>query len=176
MERDLLVVSIAAIQLNTAINAEFSMRSGYSASGADAGLLEIFIRARQHSRRPRDVAGAFAPRIGMRADRMFERHFVAYGVRIGLCADSRALLDTLEHDPVHMHLPFGWRAVEHHEPDARVSVRDELLSGVGWSVSVIPCVRRLGTPGRCQAKLCSSQRWRNACHVGRERGQACGCS
>ena len=30
---------------------------------------------------------------------MFERHFVAYGVRIGLRADCRALLDTLEQDP-----------------------------------------------------------------------------
>jgi hypothetical protein len=69
-------------------------------------------------------------RIAMRADRMFERHFVVYGVRIGLCADSRALLDTLEHDPVRMHLPFGWRAVEDHEPDASVSVRYELLIGV----------------------------------------------
>ena len=36
----------------------------------------------------------------MRGDRMFERHFVAYGVRIGLRADCRALLDTLEQDPV----------------------------------------------------------------------------
>ena len=29
-----------------------------------------------------------------------------------------------------MHLPFGWRAVEDHEPDAPVSVRYELLTGV----------------------------------------------
>ena len=35
----------------------------------------------------------------MKGDRMFERHFVAYGVRIGLRVDCRALLDTLEHDP-----------------------------------------------------------------------------
>ena len=34
--------------------------------------------------------------------RMFERHFVAYGVRIGLRVDCRALLDTLEQDPVRM--------------------------------------------------------------------------
>ena len=32
-------------------------------------------------------------------DQMIERHFVAYGVRIGLRVDCRALLDTLEHDP-----------------------------------------------------------------------------
>jgi len=29
-----------------------------------------------------------------------------------------------------MHLPFGWRAVEDHEPDAPVSVRYELVAGV----------------------------------------------
>ena len=29
-----------------------------------------------------------------------------------------------------MHLPFGWRAVEDHEPDAPVSVRYELITGV----------------------------------------------
>ena len=33
------------------------------------------------------------------ADWMFERHFVAYGVRIGLRVDCRALLDTLDQDP-----------------------------------------------------------------------------
>ncbi len=60
---------------------------------------------------------------------MFERHFVVYGVRIGLRVDCRALLDTLEHDPAGMHLPFGWRAVEDHEPDAPVAVRYELLTG-----------------------------------------------
>ena len=61
---------------------------------------------------------------------MFERHFVAYGVRIGLRVNCRELLDTLEQDPERMHLPFGWRAVEDHEPDAPVSVRYELLTGV----------------------------------------------
>ena len=30
---------------------------------------------------------------------MVERHFVAYGVRIGFRADCRALLDTLEREP-----------------------------------------------------------------------------
>ena len=61
---------------------------------------------------------------------MFERHFIAYGVRIGLLADSRPLFDALELDSEGMHLPFGWRAVEDHEPDAPVSVRYELLTGV----------------------------------------------
>jgi len=60
---------------------------------------------------------------------MFERHFVAYGVRIGLRTDSRALLDALEQDPVRIPLPFGWRMVGDHEPDAPVSVRYELLTG-----------------------------------------------
>ena len=69
-------------------------------------------------------------RIGMMGHRMFERHFVAYGVRIGLRADCRALLDTLEQDPVRLHLPFGWSAVGDHEPDAPVFVRYELLTGV----------------------------------------------
>jgi hypothetical protein len=66
----------------------------------------------------------------MRADRMFERHFVAYGVRIGLRVESRALLDTLEQHPQRMHLPFGWRAVEDHESDAALAVRYDLLTGV----------------------------------------------
>jgi hypothetical protein len=65
----------------------------------------------------------------MRSGSMFERHFVAYGVRIGLGVDARALLDTLERHPQRMHLPFGWRAVEVHEPDAPVNVRYELLTG-----------------------------------------------
>lgn len=59
---------------------------------------------------------------------MFERNFVAYGLRIGLRADCRALFDTLGLDSVR--LPFGWRAVEDHETEAPVSVRYELLSGV----------------------------------------------
>jgi hypothetical protein len=57
---------------------------------------------------------------------MLERHFVAYGVRIGLRVNCRAVLHTLEHDPVHMHLPFGWRAIEDHESDAPVSIQYEL--------------------------------------------------
>jgi hypothetical protein len=51
-------------------------------------------------------------------------------VRIGLRADCRSLLDALEQDPAGMPLPFGWRAVEDHEPDASVSVYYELLGGV----------------------------------------------
>ncbi len=60
---------------------------------------------------------------------MFERHFVAYGVRIGIRADCRALFDTFEQDPERTHLPVGCRAVEDHEPEAPVSVRYELLTG-----------------------------------------------
>src|SRR5262245_49545831 len=70
---------------------------------------------------------------------MFERHFDAYRVRIGLRANCRALLDTLERDPVHLQLPFGWRAVEDHEPDVPVSVRYELLSGA--SGDAVPSYR-----------------------------------
>jgi hypothetical protein len=61
---------------------------------------------------------------------LFERHFVAYGVRIGLCVDCGALLDTLEQDPKRRHLPYGWRAVDDRAPDAPVSVRYELRTGV----------------------------------------------
>jgi len=61
---------------------------------------------------------------------MFERHFLVYGVRIGLRLDCRALLDALEHDPDCAYLPTGWRAVDDHEPDAPVSVCYHLLTGV----------------------------------------------
>ena len=61
---------------------------------------------------------------------MFERHFVAYGVRIGLRVDSRALFDALHQDPRCLPLPFGWRAVEDHEPEAPVSARYDLLTGI----------------------------------------------
>ena len=57
---------------------------------------------------------------------MFERHFVAYSVRIGLRVDSRELLEALELDPARRHVPFGWRAVDDHEPDVPVSVLYEL--------------------------------------------------
>ena len=58
-----------------------------------------------------------------------ERHFVAYGVRIGLRADRAALLDAFEQDALRQHLPFGSRAVEDHEADAAVAVRYELRGG-----------------------------------------------
>jgi hypothetical protein len=97
----------------------------------------------------------------MKGDRMFERHFVAYGVRIGLRVDCRALLDSLEHDPARMHLPFGWRTVEDHEPEAPVSVRYELLtsvSGGAWpsyrlyaGTNLVADVRALTDAGRALA-------------------------
>ena len=55
---------------------------------------------------------------------MFERQFVAYGVRIELRADHLAPLDTFIHDE----LPFGWRAVECDEPPATHSVQYDLNS------------------------------------------------
>jgi hypothetical protein len=70
---------------------------------------------------------------------MFERHFVAYGVRIGLRTDCRALLDSLQHDPVHLDLPYGWRAVEDDEPDAPVAIWYELRIGV--SEGALPSCR-----------------------------------
>ena len=60
---------------------------------------------------------------------MFERHFVAYGVGIGIWADCRALLDTLEQDPDRRYLPIGCRSVEGHEPALPVAVRYQLLTG-----------------------------------------------
>jgi hypothetical protein len=68
-------------------------------------------------------------------DLMCERHFIAYGVRIGVSADCRAVLDALEQDPERMHLPLGWRAIEDHEPDAPVSVRYELSAGAAGGAS-----------------------------------------
>ena len=90
---------------------------------------------------------------------MFERHFVAYGVRIALRVDSRALLDTLEQDPARMHLPFGWCAVEDHEPDAPVAVSYELLTGASGGESyrvhagtnLVADVRGLTDAGRAVA-------------------------
>ena len=52
----------------------------------------------------------------MSGDRIFERVFAAYGVRIGLCVTGPALLDTPEQDFTRLQLPFGWHAVEDHEP------------------------------------------------------------
>jgi len=39
------------------------------------------------------------------------------------------LLDAIEEAPARTYLPFGWRAVQNHEPDAPASVRYELLAG-----------------------------------------------
>ena len=66
---------------------------------------------------------------------MFERHFDAYGVRIGLRVGGPVLLDTPAHDPQRLHLPFGWRAVEDLDPDAPVSVLYELLTDVSRGAS-----------------------------------------
>ena len=66
---------------------------------------------------------------------MYERHFVAYGVRIGVRVECRAVIDALEQDPEHLLLPFGCRPVEEHEPDAPVSVQYELLTGAAGEAS-----------------------------------------
>ena len=66
---------------------------------------------------------------------MFERHFVAYGVRIGLRVDCRALLDALEQDPECLDLPFGWRAVDDHEAEAPVSIRYQLRTDASCGTS-----------------------------------------
>jgi len=92
---------------------------------------------------------------------MFERHFVAYGVRIGLRVDCRELLDALEQDSVRAYLPYGWRAVEDQEPDASVSVRYDLLTGAACGslpsyrlyagTNLVAEVRRLTDAGRALA-------------------------
>ena len=71
---------------------------------------------------------------------MLERHFVAYGVRLSLRVNCRSLLDTLERDPERLDLPFGWRPVEDHEPDAPESVRYDLLTGAPGEGSPPYCV------------------------------------
>ena len=40
------------------------------------------------------------------------------------------MLDAFHLDPARMHLPFSWRAVEDREPDAPVSIRYDVRSGV----------------------------------------------
>jgi len=67
-------------------------------------------------------------------DRMYERHFDAYGVRIGLRVDCRAVLDTLGQDAERGHLPFGWHAVDDHAADTPVSVRYQLLTSASHGV------------------------------------------
>jgi hypothetical protein len=59
---------------------------------------------------------------------MFDRQFVAYGVRIGLRVDGRALLDALDRDPARLPLPFGWRPIEGRGPDGPVSIQYALLT------------------------------------------------
>jgi len=59
---------------------------------------------------------------------MFERHFDAYGVRIGLHVDCRALLDALE-SSAGIDLPYGWRAVNDHELGVPVAIRYHLRTG-----------------------------------------------
>ena len=60
---------------------------------------------------------------------MYERYFVAYGVRIGVRIDPCVLPGTLEQNPLPLPLPFGWRAVEDDETSASVSMRYEILAG-----------------------------------------------
>jgi hypothetical protein len=62
---------------------------------------------------------------------VLERHFVAYGVRIGLRVDCQQMLDALERGPASLSLPFGWHAApeDQDDDDARVSLRYELLTG-----------------------------------------------
>jgi hypothetical protein len=59
----------------------------------------------------------------------FDRHFIAYGVRIGLRVDHAAFVDAFEQDSAGLQLPFGWRAREHHEADDSVAVQYELRAG-----------------------------------------------
>jgi hypothetical protein len=65
---------------------------------------------------------------------MYERHFDAYGVRIGLRVDCRGVLDTLGQDAERGHLPFGWHAVDDHPDDTPVSVRYQLLTSASHGV------------------------------------------
>ena len=71
---------------------------------------------------------------------MFERHFVAYGVRIAIRVDCRALLDTLEQVPAGMHLPFGWRAVADHAHGAAVPLQYEILTSTSRGALPSYCV------------------------------------
>ena len=57
---------------------------------------------------------------------MFERHIVAFGVRIGLRADRRALLDALDQEPARAHVAFAWGD---QRPGAPVSIWYQVLGG-----------------------------------------------
>ena len=67
---------------------------------------------------------------------MFDRLFVAYGVRIGLRVDCRRLLETFEQDPPATYLPFGWRAAQDHETAAPAAVHYVLLTGGSGNASL----------------------------------------
>ena len=87
-----------------------------------------------HPRHRVALARGAARPIAMKNDHIFERHFVAYGVRIELQVDCRTPLD--------LQLPFGWRAVEDDEVNAPVTVRYALINGVAGECAVIPFVCR----------------------------------
>jgi hypothetical protein len=89
-------------------------------------------------------------------NRMFERHFVSYGVRIGLRVDCRALLDT--------HLPFGWRAVDDQEPDAPVAIRYELLTCAPGRESYRVCAEKDLV---AEARRLTDAAWAMAAHAER---------
>ena len=94
----------------------------------------------------------------------FERHFVAYGVRIGLRVDCPALLDALEQDPQHLDLPFGWRAVEDHEPDAPVSIWYELRTSAACGTT--PSHRLYAGPNLiAEVRRLTDVRWALAAHA-----------
>ena len=76
----------------------------------------------------------------MSGDRIFERAFVAFGVRIGLRVTGPALFKTPEQDFTRLQLPFGWRAAEDHEADDPVSVLYELRVG-SWAGGSPPSYR-----------------------------------
>ena len=128
------------------------------------GAVEAFVRVPQDLQFLRDF-GALTPEpIGTfryEGSRMFERDFVAYGVRIRLGVDCRAMLDAFHLDPARMHLPFSWRAVEDREPDAPVSIRYDVRSGVPGGLPRTVCMpyRRLWRKhARCRMQ---GARWRH---------------
>jgi hypothetical protein len=57
-------------------------------------------------------------------------------VRIVLGVDRAALLDVFQEDPLRVHLPYGWRAVEDQEADGSVSIRYELRAGGSGRASI----------------------------------------
>src|SRR6187397_2470171 len=63
----------------------------------------------------------------MTNDRVFERHFIAFGVGIRLRTDSLSLVATLLPE----RLPVGWRPVEIHEREPPESLQYEVLTESG---------------------------------------------